>query len=123
MEYVDVEDLIRFNKKLNSMVKKGYRLLSKEKLLDAVNEIKQAKDVEEGIAKYLYRINQEHAFLGANKRTAYMAADVFAQLNGYDFELDKEQAVELGKKIREHEISYPEVLRIVKQKSKRFAMA
>ena len=34
-------------------------------------------------------------FYNANKRTAVMATDLFLQLNGYDFQLDTQEGVDL----------------------------
>ena len=40
-------------------------------------------------------------------------------MNGYDFSLNKDFAVELGKKIRLHEIPYDEVLKIIQENIKK----
>jgi len=40
-------------------------------------------------------IATKHCFYNANKRTAVMATDLFLQLNGYDFQLDTQEGVDL----------------------------
>ncbi|MGH2233288.1 type II toxin-antitoxin system death-on-curing family toxin, partial [Enterococcus faecalis] len=51
--------------------------------------------IEEKAAILMINIATKHCFYNANKRTAVMATDLFLQLNGYDFQLDTQEGVDL----------------------------
>ncbi len=44
-------------------------------------------------AAYLFGIAKNHPFVDGNKRTAYMAADVFLYLNGYSVEAEQHDII------------------------------
>ena len=50
--------------------------------------------VEEMAAAYLFHLVENHPFVDGNKRTGTMAALVFLDLNGYEFEAKDEELIE-----------------------------
>lgn len=44
-------------------------------------------------AAYGYGISRNHPFIDGNKRTAFVAIELFLTLNGYDLEIDDAQCV------------------------------
>jgi death-on-curing protein len=51
----------------------------------------ETPDVAELAAAYAFALTTSHAFTDANKRTAYVTAAVFAELNGWDLHLPDEE--------------------------------
>jgi death on curing protein len=50
-------------------------------------------DIFELAAAYLFGIVKNHPFIDGNKRTAYLAADVFLALNGWSVEAEQEDII------------------------------
>lgn len=50
-------------------------------------------DIFELAATYLFGIVKNHPFIDGNKRTGYLAADVFLALNGWSVEAEQEEVV------------------------------
>lgn len=50
-------------------------------------------DIFELAAAYLFGIVKNHPFIDGNKRTAYLAADVFLALNGWSVEAGQEDII------------------------------
>jgi len=50
----------------------------------------------EKAAALMKEINKSHPFLGGNKRTAYVAATTFLELNGYRLSAETEAAVDIS---------------------------
>lgn len=50
-------------------------------------------DVFDIAAAYLFGIVKNHPFIDGNKRTAYLAADVFLALNGWSVEASQEEII------------------------------
>lgn len=49
--------------------------------------------IEEMAAAYLFHLVENHPFVDGNKRTGTMAAIIFLDLNGYDFDAGNEELV------------------------------
>ena len=60
-----------------------------------VFDVDRYPTIEEKAAILMINIATKHCFYNANKRTAVMATDLFLQLNGYDFQLDTQEGVDL----------------------------
>lgn len=112
-------NLLRFNKKINELVKKGQGSVNKEELKKIDNEVSIASSIPEGAAIYYYRIITEHPFTGGNRRTAFLAADVFLQINGYKFIVDQDKFLKLGKDVRERRIEFKELVELFKNTTKK----
>jgi death-on-curing protein len=52
-------------------------------------------DIFELAAAYLFGLVKNHPFIDGNKRTGYIAADVFLSLNGWSVEASQEEVVAL----------------------------
>lgn len=50
-------------------------------------------DIFELAAAYLFGIVKNHPFIDGNKRTGYLAADVFLALNGWSVEAEQEEII------------------------------
>jgi death-on-curing protein len=50
-------------------------------------------DVFELAAAYLFGLVKNHPFIDGNKRTAFLAADVFLALNGWSIEATQEEII------------------------------
>lgn len=50
-------------------------------------------DIFDLAAAYLFGIVKNHPFIDGNKRTGYLAADVFLALNGWSVEADQEEII------------------------------
>ncbi len=50
-------------------------------------------DIFELAAAYLFGIEKNHPFIDGNKRTGYLAADVFLALNGWSVEAEQEDII------------------------------
>ena len=126
MIYIKPEDAIKINKKLNEMVHKGQNKINKNLIASILEQASKQKSPEESAAIYFYRIVQDHPFFGANRRTAFILSDMFLQLNGYEFNVEKEKFMEIAYKLRNENWEYNDVLNefkkiIVKQKRKEYA--
>lgn len=51
-------------------------------------------DLAEMAAAYLFHITENHSFVDGNKRTGTMAAIIFLDLNGYDFDAPDDELTE-----------------------------
>ncbi len=60
------------------------------------------------VAAYAYGLCKNHAFVDGNKRTAFTAAGVFLEKNGYALKADEEEAVITMVKLAVDEISESE---------------
>lgn len=50
-------------------------------------------DINELAAAYLFGLVKNHPFIDGNKRTAFLAADVFLALNGWSIEATQEEII------------------------------
>lgn len=63
----------------------------------------------EKAAALMRELNKQHPFLGGNKRTAYVAATTFLDLNGYRLSLEKETIVDVSVKTASCFLDTPEL--------------
>jgi death-on-curing protein len=57
------------------------------------------KTIPEKAAAILCSIDKRHPFLHANKRAGFQACDVFLRMNGFQIEMQIDEAVDVSKKI------------------------
>jgi death-on-curing family protein len=110
MIYPELADLLKINKRLNAMSGKGQGIVLKNKLQGIINKAKLQQSPEETASVFFYDIIKNHPFTGANRRTGFLAADVFLVLNGYAFDLQKLDIEQLAYKVRNENMSYDELL-------------
>lgn len=94
------------------MFHKGQNRMIRSRIDGIIEKAKKSNDPKEIASIYFWDINKEHAFTGANKRTSFIAADVFLQLNGFKFKLSQEYLIDLSKKVRSEAVSYEELKEI-----------
>ena len=69
----------------------------------------------EKAAALMREINKLHPFLGGNKRTAYLAATTFLELNGYRFSPETEIIVDVSLKTAICSMDTPEIFNWMKE--------
>ena len=122
MKYLESKDIIRLNQKILSKVEgyaTGFQVPDGKEILESI--VKKALEKEEPsevAAEYLYGLNTKHVFKSANKRTAFIAAEVFLGRNGITLDLSNQEAATLSKNIRARSISQNEVEKLIKERSK-----
>jgi death-on-curing protein len=113
MRYLSVDDIKRVNQKVLDKYEKypsRFQFPGNEKELDnIVAEAKTYKEPASIAATYLYNLNRKHIFNSANKRTAFLATDMFFQKNKIVFEITDEEAVKLSKDIRNDKYTFDKV--------------
>ncbi|MDE1865185.1 MAG: Fic family protein [Candidatus Micrarchaeota archaeon] len=113
MRYLSVDDIKRINQKVLDKYEKypsKFQFTGNEKELDRIaTEAKTYKDPASIAAIYLYNLNRKHIFNSANKRTAFLATDMFFQKNKILFEITDEEAVKLSKDIRNDKYNLDEL--------------
>ena len=122
MKYLESKDIIRLNQKILSKVEgyaTGFQVPDGKEILESI--VKKALEKEEPsevAAEYLYGLNTKHVFKSANKRTAFIAAEVFLGRNGITLDLSNQEVATLSKNIRARSISQNEVEKLIKERSK-----
>ena len=122
MKYLESKDIIRLNQKILSKVEgyaTGFQVPDGKEILESI--VKKALEKEEPsevAAEYLYGLNTKHVFKSANKRTAFIAAEVFLGRNGITLGLSNQEAATLSKNIRARSINQNEVEKLIKERSK-----
>ena len=76
MKYLTYDILLGINKRLNEYEGKKQTNFKKETIRSIVKEAYEKSPIEAATA-YYYRIVYEHPFRGANRRTAFIATDMF----------------------------------------------
>jgi len=114
MEYISFESAMRLNKKLNELVHKGQNFVHKKLLKEILADAESKEDALDTATTYYYRINREHPFYGANKRSGFLLADLFLQNIGMVLDWPAEDAYQVAKGVREGRISYEELKHILK---------
>lgn len=90
MEWLQVEDLIRLNRREVGITREPYAVLAPGNLESGLNRPRNVHlyrgttDLVLLGAELLYGVAKAHAFLQGNKRTAFYAMTVFLGLNGWD---------------------------------------
>lgn len=56
-------------------------------------------------AAYWFHLTMNHPFIDGNKRTSFMCAVAFLQMNGWDLEIDYDLGLELSLNLTTHSIS------------------
>jgi death-on-curing protein len=70
--------------------------------------------ITEQAAAYLFHINNNHAFVDGNKRTAFAVMVAFLNLNEYELTMTKEEAYQLTMQVAEHKVSKEELIEVLK---------
>ena len=81
MKYLTYDVLLGINKRLNEYEGKKQTNFKKETIRSIVNEAYETSPIE-AATTYYYRIVYEHPFRGANRRTAFIVADMFLRWHG-----------------------------------------
>jgi len=90
IEYMDSQDVVDINFQLvvrseRSILNKGSLEFTMEEVMDQFGDLSE-HDAIIGKAAYLwYQIARGHFFINGNKRTGFITADTFLDLNGLDF--------------------------------------
>lgn len=90
MEWLQVEDLIRINRREVGITREPYAVLAPGNLESGLNRPRNVHlyrgttDIVLLGAELLYGLAKAHAFLQGNKRTAFYAMTVFLGLNSWD---------------------------------------
>ncbi len=72
-------------------------------------EMKDREDLFEAAAMILENIITKHPFIDGNKRTGFVAADVFLSDNGYDLRVDVKDGLEFCISVAKNEKSFDEI--------------
>jgi death-on-curing protein len=73
----------------------------------------------EKAAALMREINKLHPFLGGNKRTAYVAATTFLELNGYRLSAENEIIVDVSVKTASCSLDTPEIFNWMQESCKK----
>ncbi|QJR79598.1 type II toxin-antitoxin system death-on-curing family toxin [Alteromonas pelagimontana] len=106
IRYLDVDDIIECNKKALAVTPlESFAILDRGKLESAqarpsrLRYYEQCEDVFYLAAAVFISINKAHAFENANKRTGFLASQIFLQINGYHFQPMIEDAIDIAVKV------------------------
>ncbi len=122
MKYIEARDIIKLNQKILSKVE-GYPTGfqdpdGKEVLQSIVGRARKRTVPSEAAAEYICGLNTAHVFKSANKRTAFLAGEMFLGRNGVKLGITDEEAVKLSKDIRNGRLLFEEVEKYIKEKSR-----
>ncbi len=78
INYLEIEELIEINKKIGC----GGTVINTANLEFALSQLKNATDLIKKANNLLYYIVIGHPFTDGNKRTAFMAMELFLEKNG-----------------------------------------
>lgn len=68
----------------------------------------------EQAAAYLFHINNNHAFIDGNKRTAFDVMVTFLNINDYEFNMTPQEAYQLTIHVAERQVNKEELTAILK---------
>ena len=91
MEQLTIEDIIAINKKVGE---KGV-IINKGNLEFTINKANKKDDLIKEAAIILHDLVNAHAFLDGNKRTAFVSAVTFIEINGKKFNINDNDALDL----------------------------
>lgn len=114
MQHIGFENAMRLNKRLNELIGKGQNKVNKEQLKAILKDAESRNDPIDAAAVYFYRINRDHPFYGANKRSGFMLADIFLQNQGILLDWDKEDAYHIAMEVRAGRIPFDDLKVIIK---------
>ena len=117
MKFLTSEDIIEINKTLIKLLDKHPpKLGNSENLKKIVEEAQNSSDIVTAAATYFYELNRKHVFYGANKRTSFLAADLFLEMNGKRLAIDRTELIKLEMEVRAGSISFKEVKELFQNK-------
>lgn len=123
MKYLQAKDIIRLNQKVLSKVEnyptKFADAGSKELLDSIVNKAKTKSNPSEVATIYMHDLNLGHVFKSGNKRTSFLAGELFLSRNGIMLDLTDQEAVTLSKNIRNSRIAEEELRKYIEEKSRK----
>ncbi|WP_218312351.1 type II toxin-antitoxin system death-on-curing family toxin [Alteromonas antoniana] len=105
IRYLDCDDLIQCNKAALKCTPKERHVVNRVKLEGAQSRpsiykyYEQCGDVFILAACLFISINKAHAFENANKRTGFLASQVFLQINGYIFSPKLEDTLHIAEQV------------------------
>jgi death-on-curing family protein len=114
MKVLSADDIVEVNRKIIEFKKitkaeKHELLADKERIAIALKSVYVGKDLYEIAARLLRVLNKGHFFGSANKRTSYLSALTFLELNGEKIrKSDAEQSRFLAK-VRSEDVSIEEI--------------
>lgn len=121
MKYLTYSVIIALNtqilKELEGYPSKFQKVDGKNILEEIIKKAKSQPNQYSAAAFYLSEISIKHVFNSANKRTAYLAAHMFLQLNGITLNLTKEEAIQLSKDVRNGKYSLDQLTQYLTQNS------
>ena len=79
------------------------------------------KTIPEKAAAILCSIDKRHPFLHANKRAGFQACDVFLRMNGFQIEMQINEAVDVSKKIAQCLMDIDQTSLLLKARLKKVA--
>lgn len=110
MRFLTYEDIIEINKTLVKLLDKHPpKLGNAENLKRIVEDAQNSSDMVTAAATYFYGLNRKHVFYGANKRTSFLATDLFLEMNGRRLAMGREELVKLEVEVRAGSVSFDEV--------------
>lgn len=102
LHYISINECIQINKWAIGEYGHEFGLIDEEKLVQCLEIPKQVffgteihSSVEKKAAAYLYYLTVFHPFVDGNKRTAFLSMYVFLIKNGYSFQSEQEDIVDL----------------------------
>ncbi|MEA2074985.1 MAG: type II toxin-antitoxin system death-on-curing family toxin [Euryarchaeota archaeon] len=98
-ELVNIHDAILSESGGDSGIYEGLIDLCVESPQREVYGYEPHKTLLEKAAALMYNVNTLHPFIDGNKRTAYVATNIFLELNGRTIGATKEEGVEISLKI------------------------
>ncbi len=115
MKFLTYEDIIEINKSLIKLLDKHpARLWNPGNLKQLVEEARKSGDIITAAAIYFYELNRKHVFDGANKRTSFLATDLFLEMNGKRLSLNRTELIKLEMEVRAGRVSFEEIKEIFK---------
>lgn len=116
INYVDMTTIQDMHKSLITKYGGEKGILDLKKLEDSILQPKSVvfneevyKTIPEKAAAYLYFINVWHPFVDGNKRVAYSTTKIFLLMNGFDLQVNQNEAYQFSKNIasgkKNHELT------------------
>ena len=113
MIYLTAKRVISLNQRVLNEVENypsKFQSDGREVLDEIITKAKASKDISTVAAVYLYELNRKHVFNSANKRTAFLAAEIFLRSNGVYLNISDEQASAFSKDIRNGKYTLEQVV-------------
>ena len=95
IDFPAAEEIIMVNKRLirHSRSSEKHAVLNKGAIDFLVDRVSGMANIWDAASKILISLIEAHAFLEANKRTAFVVTKTFLRKNGFNFSVDKSDIV------------------------------